>query len=235
MGFELNIIDQLIDLLNINCRYITCNYPNPLEGLFYLIFFPTVFIVLFIYILSGRVLSAVGSDHQGLRLLVAVSVYIFIIMQGWYTLFISLSKMWYILIILLFGFWWFFRGHKGGGGGKGGALSGITGKGTGLLEAVKDVKTLGGLEKAAAELESLLVGIKDDIIEQSAHGLETGELQREFNHIVDKHKGICDEIEKIPKKWAKGFDPTNIADRHHRIRNEIVHMKNKKERGPPRL
>lgn len=232
MVFEFNIIEELIKFLNIDCAQVNCYYPNPIEGLFYLIFFPTVFIILFIYILSAKVVSHTGEPHKGLRLLVAISVYIFIIMQGWYTIFVSLSRVWYMILILLLGFWWFFKGH---GGGRGGSLPNIKGKGSGLLEAVKDVKTLSGLEKAAAELESLLVGIKDDIIEQSARGLETGELQREFNRVVSDHKRICDDIESIPKKWAKGFDPTDIADRHHRIRNEIVRMKNRKEKGPPRL
>ena len=83
----------------------------PIGPLFYFLLFPSVFIILFIYFLSEFVIS----EHKGLRLLVGVTAFIFIIISGWYPLFLVLSEIWYIATIILVGFWIFLKRLKGGG------------------------------------------------------------------------------------------------------------------------
>ncbi len=108
-----DIIQMIIQFLNINCSVVSCYYANPLEGLFYLLFFPTIFIILFVYIISNSVLRGAGLP-QGLRLLIGIAVYIFIILQGWFTHAVWLSKLWFILLPLL-GVIWFVMRHFGEG------------------------------------------------------------------------------------------------------------------------
>lgn len=87
----------------------------PLGPLFYFLLFPAVFIILFIYWLSGRVIS----EHKGLRVLVGISAFIFIIISGWYPAALWISEIWYIATIILLGLWVFFerlwKGSEKGG------------------------------------------------------------------------------------------------------------------------
>lgn len=131
-----NILDILVNILcrpenAYNCQRFIQSYPNIFEQLIYFLFFPMVFIILFVYFLS----DAVSENHKGLRILVGVGVFIFIILQGWYHIFLYVSKFWFFSIIILGGLFVFI--HKMGV--RGGAEErGQTATKTGLLpKAVK--------------------------------------------------------------------------------------------------
>ena len=116
-----DILDILIEILRIDCSVVQCYYANPIEGLFYLFFFPTVFIILFIYILTGFIFRG-GGKVRGLKLLIAMGAYAFIIFQYLYTFFAAVSQLWWLLTILLVGLFAFVRylftgGHERGRGG----------------------------------------------------------------------------------------------------------------------
>jgi hypothetical protein len=87
----------------------------PVGPLFYFLLFPTVFIILFIYWLSGRVIK----EHKGINLLIGVSFFVFIIISGWYPFALWISEIWYIAVIILLGLWVLFskllKGDSGGG------------------------------------------------------------------------------------------------------------------------
>lgn len=115
-----DILDILIEILRIDCSVVQCYYANPIEGLFYLFFFPTVFIILFIYILTSFIFRG-GGKVMGLKLLIALGAYAFIIFQYLYTFFAAISQLWWLLTILLVGLFAFVRylftgGREGGGG-----------------------------------------------------------------------------------------------------------------------
>ena len=100
-----------------------------LEQVFYLVFFPTLFLIVFVYILTSRWMA----EHKGLRILIAAAVYAFIIFQGLYEWFVVLSKYWLFGLIGLGAFWFIFR-PKGSGGGGAKVSQGMTrGKGGGVL------------------------------------------------------------------------------------------------------
>ena len=128
-----NAPDFIIELLKINCGAVQCSgYATEIEALFYIVFFPTVFLILFIYILTNFIFRG-GGFSRGLRLLIAVAAYAFVVFQGMYNIFVSLSSAWWILTILLVGLFAFIR-HliKGGDGGGQGHMPGIGGKRSGL-------------------------------------------------------------------------------------------------------
>ncbi len=74
---------------------------GPVHAIFFLFFFPTVFLILFVWILvSNR-----ATGRADLDLLITVAIYAFILMSGYYTFFVWLSK-WWLYLMLLLGIWY---------------------------------------------------------------------------------------------------------------------------------
>jgi hypothetical protein len=95
---------------------------DPFGPLLYFLFFPTVFLILFIFVGS----RAIFTGHKGINLLIGVAVYIFIIINGWYPIILWLGELWFVVLPVLFIFYLFTRRHTGGGS-SGGGMSGVGG------------------------------------------------------------------------------------------------------------
>jgi len=125
-----DVFQMLVDIFKIN-QNLVYEYANqgPLYQIFYLLFFPSIFIIIFIWILSHAIIG----QHKGLRILLSVGVYAFIILQGYYSLFIVLSKYWLFgLLVLGFLYILVYRGGIRGGGGGGGGHGAAHGKALGM-------------------------------------------------------------------------------------------------------
>lgn len=128
-----DMMSLLVDILKISSTHVN-EYANQgaINQLFFLFIFPTVFIIVFIYILSYRVMP----HHKGLRLIIAVVVYAFIIISGYYNWFVFLSSYW-LLGLVLIGFLYLLLGRGGGGEGGGGGAKRLTGKAKSYLGLIK--------------------------------------------------------------------------------------------------
>jgi len=122
---ELEILESLVGFLCPTsesasaCRDFISSHSSvlpPVGPLFYFLLFPLVFTILFIYILSSTILHG-GNLTKGMRLLIGISVFIFIIISGWYPIMLVLSEFWFIMIIVLGGLYYFLTRHRGGEGG----------------------------------------------------------------------------------------------------------------------
>ncbi len=128
MASVLDVLQQLLCYGNNACIQEFQQYAyKPIEGIFYAVFFPIVFILLFVYIVSG----AIGSLRaKGFRILIAVAIFAFIIIQGLYHLFLVLGQLWLYVLIFL-GFFWMlihtFVGRRDDGGGAKGRVAGMAG------------------------------------------------------------------------------------------------------------
>ncbi|MCK4497308.1 MAG: hypothetical protein KAU24_03875 [Candidatus Aenigmarchaeota archaeon] len=124
-----SILDILIEILNIDCGIAQCYYANEIEAMFYLFLFPTIFIILFIYILTSFIFRG-GGKVKGLKMLIAIGVYAFIVFEGWFTFVVSVSHLWWLLTIILVGLFAFVRFLFTGGREEGarGGLSGVMGQ-----------------------------------------------------------------------------------------------------------
>lgn len=138
-----DVLQLLIDIFKISPQMVNeYSTVSPLEQIFYLFFFPTLFIIVFIYILTSRWMG----EHKGLQILIAVAVYAFIIFQGLYNWFVFLSQYWLIGLIIL-GFIWLVFRPRGGGAkamtadekSKGGKLLGFLEDVTGKKLNPKDI------------------------------------------------------------------------------------------------
>jgi hypothetical protein len=130
-----DVLQFLVDIFKINQNLVS-EYASqgPLYQLFYLFIFPAIFILIFIWILTNRIMG----EHKGLRILLSVGVYAFIILQGYYSWFVMLSKFWFFGLIGL-GFLYFISYRGGGGRGRG--AQGMTsegGKGGRILSYLQD-------------------------------------------------------------------------------------------------
>ncbi|MBU0952900.1 MAG: hypothetical protein KKA90_00550 [Nanoarchaeota archaeon] len=141
-----SICEQLLEFLNV-ANTVSCNeYPTPMENYFYLIAFPTIVIIIFIYIVSSALTTRFTKENtagmKGIRLLIAGSAFMFIVLQGLYSLFIPLAKFWFWVVIVIGGLWFFFWHHFKGESSSGGYSFG---KGKSHGKRLLDTMT-GGLE-----------------------------------------------------------------------------------------
>ena len=185
------LLDIVIEVLKINCSVVQCSgYASEIEALFYLLFFPAVFIILLVYVVSGVILEKAGGKEGALRLLIGVTMVAFVIFQGWYTFFVSLSKIWWILVVGIVGLFVFIKKmvHGGGGGSGfgtarrgGGGLFGIGGTVSEMKERVKinanpyEHKKIKGLCRG---VEASLEALANNVNEYSS--MPTGEAKSEF-------------------------------------------------------
>jgi hypothetical protein len=231
-----DIFEILRDLLcygNNDCINLFNQYTyNPTEGLFYAVFFPTLFIIVFIYMLSNKLFS----HQRGLKILVSVAFLAFIILQGWYYLFAMLGRIWYIALIILGFFWLALYGLRGGigtGGGGGAhardagtfgglgsalgkrALARVTGREHRLLEEIKlaldEVDALvsaarkgqSGAWRMAPGLMSRLHELRAKLEEmQSVGGFAIGD----FNHWDRRIKDAIHKLHGVEKTGVKKED-----------------------------
>ena len=120
-----DIIDTLMGILCqqntvSQCQQFVSEYPDPIMQTIYFFFFPTVFVMMFIYLLSGKISDTIDESKK-FRAIIGISIFAFIVLQGWYHYLLILSRMWFFSVIILGGLWAFLNmGLKrtGGGGGS---------------------------------------------------------------------------------------------------------------------
>lgn len=208
----IEIMTVLADLLRISPELVR-DYASvtPLEQIFYLFFFPTLFIIVFIYILVSHWMK----EHRGLRILIAVAVYAFIIFQGLYDWFVILSKFWLFGLILIGVVWFIFRPKEGGGAkgltsGKGkfskviGFAEDLTGKKLDPKEAAKLNKMLmRDLERLAEtkkSLESRVEKLKHDPVAANMVYQQLGDIDTAIANLEKfKQSGNLKDYEE----WRK--------------------------------
>jgi hypothetical protein len=205
-----DLFDMLVQILQISPT-LANEYAaqGPIYQLFYLFFFPMVFIILLIYIIMRRF-----SDNRGLSILVGVAVLAFIILQGWYTFFAYLSRFW-IAILVILGFIWTFFYHKekkAAEGGKGRAVSAFGGLGSQItkrlyskavgvekelehevergIKAVESSTTDVSFTEAKAAAETALMKYREsiDIAGTSKFASRYNEFEKKLNKAIEEQR-----------------------------------------------
>ncbi|MCX6818371.1 MAG: hypothetical protein NT129_00010 [Candidatus Aenigmarchaeota archaeon] len=86
---------------------------NPINDLVMYFFIPTVFMILFVVIITSKLPYLQNSSKM--RLLFAIAVYLYIIFGGYFQFFVSLSGPVLMILIFFLGILFFIGGHFGGG------------------------------------------------------------------------------------------------------------------------
>ncbi len=109
-----DVITIIAELLKITPNLIDkYTQQGPIYGAFFLIFFPTLFLLIFVYLIGKRFIK-----HPAFGILISVAVYAFIVLQGFYSWFVILAEYWIFLLIFLGVFYFLFKRNEGGGGGQ---------------------------------------------------------------------------------------------------------------------
>ena len=185
----------------------------PVGPLLYFLFFPSVFIILFIYILSNSILKG-GGLTQGLRFLIAVSVYAYIIISGWYYIFLPLSEIWFVIIIIL-GFLYLIIRHFGGeGSGKMPAISSLPSR----YEETRILKLQ--LDNKLHDLRGLLNKI------EKPEAKDVGEIITDFLEVKDKAIDLVKELRAQKDPFSQ-----RLADKYwneiNKLSKRFEHQKRK--------
>jgi len=95
---------------------------NIMNDVVMFFFIPTVFLIIVIYTLVGRL-----TDTPKMNLLMSIAFYVFVIFGGYFRIFALLAGPYFIFLLVFLGLFMFFVGHFGlrraGGGAAGGAMS----------------------------------------------------------------------------------------------------------------
>lgn len=84
---------------------------NLVRDLIMFLFIPSVFIIVFVIVLLGRL--AVGALTGKIRLLLGIALYLFIIAGGYYSVFALLAGPYFIFLIFILGLLYFIPSHFG--------------------------------------------------------------------------------------------------------------------------
>ncbi len=181
-----DVVQVLVDALcqqgtASRCTQFLSEYPDVTQQLIWLVFFPSVFILIFVYILAQGLSQQLGDAHKKFQALLAVAFYLFIIFQGWYHMALAISRFWFISVILISGF--FVLIHRMGGFG-----GGSSGNGGGRGGQPRHIGSIGG--EASSYLSKRLVGKitgkEKELIKDIARELDTLESLAQRIH---KSKG----------------------------------------------
>ncbi len=86
-------------------------YPftgNLIYDLISFFFVPMVFMILFTYIILGSLFT-----QQALRLLVGITIFLVVLVNGWFRIFALLAGPYFIILIFVLGAIWFLISHLG--------------------------------------------------------------------------------------------------------------------------
>ncbi|NIO23014.1 MAG: hypothetical protein GTN38_03240 [Candidatus Aenigmarchaeota archaeon] len=203
-----DLFDMLVQILQISPTLVN-EYATqgPIYQLFYLFFFPMVFIIILVWMIMERF-----SRHRGLSILVGIAVLAFIILNGWYNFFAYLSRFWLIIVIILGAIWAFFsfKGKKEGGPAAKGRMGGLERQITGRLYR----KAVGVEKELEREVERAI-----NAVERSRGGVETTEAIRIANDTMLKYREAVDiaGIGKFSTKYRKFEERLHKAIKKHSI------------------
>lgn len=86
---------------------------NILNDLIMFLLVPSVFIILLIYMILGRLFAVTPGAQQKFRILVGVTIYLFILAGGYYQMFALLAGPYFLFLIFILGLFYFVFGHFG--------------------------------------------------------------------------------------------------------------------------
>ena len=221
-----DILDIIVQFFKISQDLVTKHAnEGPVAQMFYLLFFPTIFVLIFIYLITARGLLGV---HKAFRILVSVAIYAFIILSGYYTYFVMFSEYWLYGLVILGALWMFWsRGgtHLDVDGGAGGRPQ-SKGIGSAVMSqlgqrAKKEItgerkRIEGRVDRALQSLREIQKVVKHDSEAWRAH---TAEIQNARNALMEYEQALS----------VSGFVVGGDLKRKARDLNEILNNISKYE------
>jgi len=183
---------------------------NPINDLVMYFFIPTVFMILFVVIITGKLPYL--QNNSKMRLLFAIAVYLYIIFGGYFQFFVSLSGPVLMILIFFLGILWFIGGHFGGKkgmpGGGGGSQQPQHYASAGAAGRYAHYENMGWQDLRVEEkrIEADIKSVNDQI-KESHRNKEAGRLE-ELRGRLAMLTGELNEVrvqKDVAKKTARRF------------------------------
>lgn len=170
----------------------------PFGQYIYFLFFPTVFLLLFLWIIFGAVIKG----NKAIDLLGTIAVFVFIIIEGFYPIFLVLGELWIVFIFVL-GFLYVITRRFRKDSGKGGSMSisdgGISSGVAGMIG--KKARSAWTGEERALEKT---VQARMDTLRKAAHnlkhppsGTDVARLQDSYNNALISAEASIEELKRF--------------------------------------
>ncbi len=207
-----DFLQIFIEFLRVDSSWVS-NYPTQLEQFLFVIFFPTILLILLIYLLMDRMFP----EHRGLSILLGVSFYIFIIVYppgvdlSLYAAFAPLGQFWYIFVVIVGLLWLFLQRllpHRRRGQG-GGAVGYATREGGGGALA-----TIGSAYRTGRYAARLAKGTDPRLVTADQYVKRKHEMRGKLNVAMNKgvDVGKLSEALEILEKDADIFFNNHVND-----------------------
>ena len=170
---------------------------QPFGPLLYFLFFPSVFLILLVYIGTSVLVRGQAAEHRGLRMLLAVAFFVFVVIQGLYPMMLIVGSLWFLLLPLLFILFFIIRHFSGGGGGGMPSIGGGS-LGSKMTERLK-VEVTGQRKDVEKTLESMLSQMRGNLnrIEKSGPGEDVDNVFRALAELVPQIDGKLTELRNL--------------------------------------
>ncbi|MBI2675477.1 MAG: hypothetical protein HYX24_03395 [Candidatus Aenigmarchaeota archaeon] len=235
------ILNILIKFLGINCSMVNCyQYPSDLHALFFVIFLPMVTMIFFVFVVIDTFIKNMlgGQSHAGFKLLFSVVIFMFIVLQGYFTFFAALGTF-YIGAVLIGAALFFIFRHFGSGPGRGGEEAG-GGRGQGMLPSIGGYvgKRIGGKLSGVERNTEMEVNQYLNLIDGNVAAMENAKRNKDFNAVGELYRSIIElktgatrEIENLENlKRVGGFDARLVDRKIHDYREKLRSLTEKAAR-----
>ncbi|MBI2172898.1 MAG: hypothetical protein HYT73_01660 [Candidatus Aenigmarchaeota archaeon] len=177
---------------------------NIFNDLVMFFFIPTVFIILVVYMMVARVLPA---DYKGLRFLLGIAAYLFIIVGGYYSLFAYLAGPYFLFLILFMGLLFYFTRHFQRTGGAPALHGSATRGGVNETGADSRVHQLIDAEIEAEELETQIKEAK-----HLANPQNVPQMQTRLSELKSTIRRLKPSVQRNP---LESIQYQNLRHKHH--------------------
>ncbi len=162
---------------------------------------PSVFILLVVYMMVGRVLPP-GATYNKLRVLLGVTTYLFIIAGGYYRTFALLAGPYFIFLIFVLGILFFFIEHFGR---RGHALrSSYSGNGHSAgysSTSIPHYENMNFIElnKTKKRIQARLADVTHEI-----HAAEAGKVEEDLQYLRKERVSLQQELREVERQLNLG-------------------------------
>ena len=182
------------------------DYPgSPFTGdiardLIMFLLVPSVFIILVVYMMVGRVLPP-GGIYNKLRILLGITTYLFIIAGGYYRVFALLAGPYFIFLIFVLGILFFFIEHFGRRGPNELRSSYGSGHSTVSSTSIPHYENMGFIElnKTKKRIQARLADATHEIREA-----EAGKVEEDLTYLRKERVSLQQELREVERQLNLG-------------------------------
>ncbi len=174
---------------------------NIFRDLIMFLVVPTIFIILVIYSMTGRIVA-----DPKLRMMLGVGAYLFTIAGGYYSMFALLAGPYFLFLIIFMGLIYYFAGHFTGRAPQGGGGGGVAHypEGDNRMKRFLGIPTLNPVDRKYLNDELKKINARIHTVQRNIESVEkhpgTGDIGRMNTDLIN----LIKEAQEIEQKLKSG-------------------------------